>query len=91
MAIAGTVSVSDGAGAADSLTVVRQGEVDEVSIQAAQGGGLARLAANQRILAAVILIAGIFYVLPPHMQAELLNDSTFAAALAAVLVLIKRS
>jgi hypothetical protein len=91
VAAEGTVTVfsADVAAATESLTVVRQVDVDELSTRASRGG-LARLSANQRILAAVILIAAIFPVLPPEVQARILDDATLAAAVAAVLVLIKR-
>ena len=66
---AGTVIVSaDTGAAAESLGVVRQGDVDGLSDQASRGGLAARLSANQRILLAVILIAAVFPVLPPEAQ-----------------------
>lgn len=83
----GTVNGSPGPG---SPTVIRQHDVDEVTTQAFRGG-LARLSANQRVLIAVILIAAIFLMLPPHIQAEVVTEAALAAAVAAVLVLIKRS
>jgi len=66
---AGTVIVSaDTGAAAESLGVVRQGDVDGLSDQASRGGLAARLSANQRILLVVILIAAVFPVLPPEAQ-----------------------
>ena len=61
-AIAGTVTVSgsDGAAATESPTVVRHGDVSEMSVQASRGG-LAWLSANQWVLAAVVLIAIISF------------------------------
>lgn len=59
------VSDADVGAATESLEVVRQVDVDELSEQASRGE-LARLSANQRILAAVILIAAIFPALPPE-------------------------
>ena len=69
--------------------MVRQIDVDELSAQAPRGG-LAKLSANQRILAAVILIAVIFPALPPEARQAILEESGLAAAIAAVLVLLKR-
>ena len=78
------VTDADVGAAAESLEVVRQIDVDELSAQASRGG-LAKLSANQRILAAVILIAAIFPALPPEAQQAILNDALLAAAVAAVL------
>ena len=83
------VTGADAGAATESLEVVRQIDVDELSEQASQGG-LARLSANQRILVAVILIAAIFPALPPEARQAILDDAGFAAAIAAVLVLLKR-
>jgi cytochrome c551/c552 len=87
----GTVLVTsaDVGAATESLEVVRQIDVNELSEQASRGG-LARLSANQRILAAVILIAAVFSALPPEARQAILDDTLFAAAIAAVLVLLKR-
>lgn len=91
MAIRGTVLVShaDVGAATESLEVVRQIDVDELSEQASRGG-LARLSANQRILVAVILIAAIFPALPPEARQAILEEAGLAAAIAAVLALLKR-
>ena len=59
------VASADTGATAESLGVVRQGDVDDLSDQASRGG-LARLSANQRILLAVILIAAVFPVLLPE-------------------------
>ena len=75
--------------ATESLEVVRQIDADELSEQASRGG-LARLSANQRILVAVILIAGIFQALPPEARQAILEDAGLAAAIAAVMALLKR-
>lgn len=83
-----TVFSADAAAATESLTVVRQIDVDELSTRASRGG-LARLSTNQGILVTVILIAAIFPVLPPEAQARILDDAALAAAVAAVLALIK--
>ena len=69
--------------------LVRQIDVDELSAQASRGG-LARLSASQRILAAVILIAAIFPALPPEARQAILEDAGLATAIAAVLALLKR-
>jgi hypothetical protein len=72
LAIAGRATVlvtnADVGAATESLEVVRQIDVDELSEQASRGG-LARLRANQRILVAVILITVVFYALPPEARA----------------------
>jgi hypothetical protein len=81
MAIRGTVLVSH-------ADVVRQIDVDELSAQASRGG-LARLSANQRILVAVILIAAVFPALPPEARQVILEEAGLAAAIAAVLALLK--
>ena len=83
------VTSADVGAATDSLEVVRQIDADELSEQASRGG-LARLSANQRILAAVILIAAIFPALPPEARQAILDDALFVAAIAAVLGLLKR-
>jgi hypothetical protein len=83
------VTDADVGAATESLEVVRQIDVDELSAKASRGG-LARLSANQRILVAVILIAAIFPVLPPEARQAILEDAGLAAAIAAVLVLLKR-
>jgi len=75
--------------ATESLEVVRQIDVDELSAQASRGG-LARLSGNQRILVAVVLIAAVFQALPPEARQAIMEDAGFAAAIAAVLVLLKR-
>lgn len=87
----GTALVTDGdAGTGtESHEVVRRIDVDELSEQASRGG-LARLNANQRILVAVILITAVVQTLPPEARQAILNDATLAAAIAAVLVLLKR-
>jgi hypothetical protein len=82
--------VNSGVGASnDRLEVVRQIDADELSAQASRGG-LARLSANQRILVAVILIIAIFQALSPEAQHAIVEGTDFAAALAAVLALLKR-
>jgi hypothetical protein len=83
------VTSADVGAATESLEVVRQVDADELSEQASRGG-LARLSANQRILAAVILIAAIFPALPPEARQAILDDALFVAAIAAVLSLLKR-
>jgi hypothetical protein len=83
------VTSADVGTATESLEVVRQIDADELSEQASRGG-LARLSANQRILAAVILIAAIFPALPPEARQAILDDALFVAAIAAVLALLKR-
>ena len=83
------VTDADVGAATENLEVVRQVDVNELSAQASRGG-LARLSANQRILVAVILIAAIFPALPPEARQAMLEDSGLAAAIAAVLVLLKR-
>jgi hypothetical protein len=83
------VTDADVTAATESLEVGRQIDVNELSEQASRGG-LARLSANQRILVAVILIAGVFPALPPEARQAILEDTGLAAAIAAVLVLLKR-
>jgi hypothetical protein len=83
------VTHADVGAATENLEVVRQIDVHELSAQASRGG-LARLSANQRILAAVILITAIFPALPPEARQAILEESGLAAAIAAVLVLLKR-
>ena len=83
------VTDADVGAATEGLEVVRQIDVDELSEQASRGG-LARLSANQRILVAVILITAIFSALPPEARQAILDDGLLAAAIAAVLVLLKR-
>ncbi len=68
------VTDADVVAATESLEVVRQIDVDELSAQASRGG-LARLSANQRILVAVILIAAIFPALPPEARQAILEES----------------
>jgi hypothetical protein len=90
-ALGATVLVTSedvGAGT-ETLEVVRQIDADELSEQASRGG-LARLNANQRIVAAVILITAVFSALPPEARQAILDDALFAAAIVAVLVLFKR-
>jgi hypothetical protein len=83
------VTSADAVAAADGSGAVRQIDVDELSEQASRGG-LARLNANQRILIAVILIAAVFPALPPETRQAILDDTGLAAAIATVLVLLKR-
>jgi hypothetical protein len=83
------VTLADTGAATETLEVVRQIDANELSEQASQGG-LARLSANQRILVAVILIAAIFPALPPETRQAILEDTGLAAAIAAVLLLLKR-
>ena len=83
------VTAADAGAGNDSLEVVRQIDVDELSERASRGG-LARLSANQRILVAVILIAAIFPALPPEARQAITEDAGLAAAIAAVLILLKR-
>ena len=80
---------ADVGAATESVDPARQIDVDELSEQASRGG-LARLSANQRILAAVILIAAVFQALPPEARQAILDDGLFAAAIATVLLLLKR-
>jgi hypothetical protein len=82
-------SDADVGAAAESLEVVRSIDVDELSAQASRGG-LARLSTNQRILVAVILIVAIFPALPPEARQAIMEGSVLAAAVATVLVLLKR-
>jgi hypothetical protein len=88
-AIAGTVIVSEGGAAADSISVVRQADIGEVGERASRGG-LAALTAVQWLLAAVILIAAVYPFLPPQVQAEIQGEAALVAAIAAVLAIIKR-
>jgi hypothetical protein len=83
------VSDADVGAAAENIEVVRRIDADELSAQASRGG-LARLSANQRILVAVILITAIFPALPPEARQAILEDAGLAAAIAAVLALLKR-
>ena len=83
------VTNADVGAATESLEVVRQIDVDELSEQASWGG-LAKLSANQRILVAVILITAIFQALPPEARQAILEGTALAAALGAVLSLLKR-
>ncbi len=76
--------------AVDALSVVRETDVDELKAEVARGGWASRLSANQRILAAVILLAAIYPFLPPAAQKVLLEDATLAAALGTVLLLLKK-
>jgi hypothetical protein len=91
VAPAGTVLVADAdtGAAADSLEVVRRIDANELSEQASRGG-LARLNSNQRILVAVVLITAVFATLSPETHEAVLDDALFAAAIAAVLSLLKR-
>jgi hypothetical protein len=84
-----TVVTRDYATAAEGMPVIRPAEVDEVTRHASRGG-LVRLNANQRIVVAVLFIAAIYPVLPPEVQEWLAKEPGIAAAIAAVLVLIKR-
>jgi hypothetical protein len=70
------VTDADVGTATEGLEVVRQIDVDELSEQASRGG-LARLSANQRILVA-------------EARQAILDDGLLAAAIAAVLLLLKR-
>ena len=93
LAIAGTgrvVALADAGAGTDSLTVVRQPDVEALSAQASRGVSPARLSGNQWILVAVILIAAIYPMLSPELQKTVLDEAGLAAALAAVLVLLKR-
>jgi hypothetical protein len=83
------VTVADVGTATDNAEVVRQIDVDELSAQA-ERGGLAKLSANQRILAAAIFIAAILPALPPEARQAILEGSELAAAIVAVLLLLKR-
>ena len=51
--------------------------------------GLARLNANQRIIAAAALIAVVFWLLPDGLRERLLDDVNLVAAIANVLELMK--
>src|SRR6266536_671532 len=61
-AVAGPVTVpgSDRAAAAESLTVVRQGDANKVSVPAPRGG-LARRGTDQWVLLAAVLIAAVSF------------------------------
>lgn len=83
------VAHADVGAATDNLEVVRQIDVDELSAQASRGG-LAKLSANQRIGIAAVLIAALLPALPPEARQAILEGSGLAAAIAAVLVLLKR-
>ncbi|HEX6521117.1 MAG TPA: hypothetical protein VF070_14090 [Streptosporangiaceae bacterium] len=83
------VTDADAGAATENLEVVRQIDADELSAQASRGG-LAKLSANQRILVAVILITAIFQALPPEARQAILEGTGLAAALGAVLSLLKR-
>ena len=83
------VTSADAGAATESLEVVRRIDINELSEQTSRGG-LARLSANQRILVAVILIAAVFPALPPEARQAILEDAGLAAAIAAVLALLKR-
>ena len=83
------VTDADVIAATESLEVARQVDAAELSEQASRGG-LAKLSANQRILVAVILIAAVFPSLPPAARQAILDDALLAAAIAAVLALLKR-
>ena len=83
------VTDADVGAATENLEVVRPIDVDELSAQASRGG-LARLSANQRVLVAVILITAVSSALPPEARQAFLEDAGLAAAIAAVLVLLKR-
>lgn len=80
---------ADVGAATETVEVVRKIDVEELSAQASRGG-LARLSANQRILVAVILIVAIFPALPPEARQAIADDAVLAAAVAAVLALLKR-
>lgn len=90
-ALGATVRVTnaDVGAATEGLGVARQIDVDELSAQASRGG-LARLSANHRILVAVILMTAIFTALPPEARQAIMEDALFAAAIKAVLALLKR-
>jgi hypothetical protein len=77
----------DDATAVEGMTI-RQPEVDQVARQASRGG-LARLNANQRIIAAAALIAAVFSLLPDGLRERLLDDVNLVAAIANVLELMK--
>ena len=83
------VTDADAGAATENLEVVRQIDADELSAQASRGG-LAKLSANQRILVAVILITAISQALPPEARQAILEGTGLAAALGAVLSLLKR-
>lgn len=91
MAPGATVLVTDADVGAptESLEVARRIDVDELSEQASRGG-LAGLSWNKKILVAVILIAAVFPALPPEARQAILDDAGLAAAIAAVLALLKR-
>jgi hypothetical protein len=84
------VSDADTGSATEGFSLVRQADVEKLSAQASRGGLLAMLSVNQRILVAVILIAAVYPVLPPDLQKVLSDEAPLAAALAAVLTLLKR-
>jgi hypothetical protein len=90
---AGEVIISypaDTGSAADSLSVVRQADVEKLSSEAARGKLPAVLQnANHRILVAVILLAAIYPVLPPEVQAALNHEGALLSAIAAILALLK--
>lgn len=74
----------------ESVTGVRQGDVDEVTAQASRDG-IAGLSGRQQMVVAVVLMAAVYPVLPPDVRSRILEDATLAAAVAAVLGLLGRS
>ena len=84
------VALADAGAGTDSLTVVRHADVEKLTERASRGELPARLSANQRILVSIILIAAIYPVLSRELQRTVLDEAGLAAALAAVLILLKR-
>jgi hypothetical protein len=81
---------ADAGVATDVLSVVRQVDVDELSLEATRGKLPAALqSGNRRILMAVVLLAAIYPVLPPEVQTALRNEGPLMAAIAAILALFK--
>jgi hypothetical protein len=82
------ITDSDSATATEGPTVISTADIEELDAQASQGR-ITALTFKQRILAAFILIAAVYPVLPPDVQQALLGDAALIAALAAVLALIR--
>lgn len=76
--------------ATEGISVVRQAEVEKLSSEASGGKLPAVLQnANRRILIAVVLLAAVYPVLPPEVQAALTNEAGLMSAIAAILALLK--
>lgn len=75
---------------AERMTVVRQADVDKLGDEASRGKMPAVLqSANHRILIAVVLLAAVYPVLPPEVQAALSNEQALLSAFATILALLK--